>query len=496
MRGCPRTESLPGQVTSPCRSSAGPAAPFVPSDRLQVVKGTAGKYYLLHSQYGRLSRVGSGVLRFLHLTKRRPAGELLPVESWLLDRGFLVVKGSEQGRAWRTQRSREASAVRSGSCWHLLRLSLTTACNLRCHYCYLGQAPYSTSEWMSEDVARESIRAFFENLPALRTKAASIWLYGGEPLLAPRLTEAILDLIGDLSVEAPFQPAVEVTTNGTIFHPSLARGLRECAAQVTVSVDGVGHYHDEARTTSNGSGSFATVDRNIRRYLRNGIVPIASAVLTPQSVGGLSKLVDYCSDLGLRGLSVDRAMGMALSDNEVSLLVDGLLDAWRHADARGLHLDGFWRSSINALLDARSWKYCAAMGEELNIQPDGTIQPCPGIRVPIGTVANLRRAFAHPFYLRLAEEGAGNHPSCLRCPFTGFCKGGCVAERKPTPGEVWGPEASPHCRFVRELVGRVLHTPALMDRVFSPAQAPRRQDSSCAREDDRRSKGLPSDGGS
>src|SRR5204863_2366385 len=81
---------------------------------------------------------------------------------------------------------------------------------------------------------------------------------------------------------------------------------------VTISLDGLGTYHDSQRPFSNGLGSFTFVDRTITRLLNNGVIPHINVTVSQRNLDGLPALIDYI---------LQREMSFTLSyyrDNECS----------------------------------------------------------------------------------------------------------------------------------------------------------------------------------
>ena len=131
-----------------------------------------------------------------------------------------------------------------------LTLHLTTACNMRCGYCY---APPRPGEGMSLEVAEQAMDL------ALRSGGGDpvgLAFFGGEPLVElPRL-EAIVASAEARAARGEGPVRFKLTTNGLAMDDAFLDWAEAHRVKVAVSVDGVRAAHDAHRRLPGGGPSF------------------------------------------------------------------------------------------------------------------------------------------------------------------------------------------------------------------------------------------------
>jgi sulfatase maturation enzyme AslB (radical SAM superfamily) len=179
---------------------------------------------------------------------------------------------------------------------HTLQLVLTTACNLRCAYCYQDRKP---RRFMDEDTLEAAMRLLLRSAG----REAKLVLHGGEPLLAFPLVQRAVEL-----AEAERSPRMrvryETSTNGTLLGDERAAFLERHRVTTQVSFDGLPAAQDRRRP-----GSFALLDRRLRELRRarpsffEDCVEVA-ITLTGANLPALADSVDYFVDRGVRTIHV------------------------------------------------------------------------------------------------------------------------------------------------------------------------------------------------
>lgn len=117
---------------------------------------------------------------------------------------------------------------------------LTTACNLKCKYCYEGTAKVNC--YLSKDYAAKIVDYIVQDCD--KTKNLQISFHGGEPFLNYKIMEFI-----SLELENQLHSVVndisyQVTTNATILNEEIIEFLKDHKIEVTCSLDGTKETHD------------------------------------------------------------------------------------------------------------------------------------------------------------------------------------------------------------------------------------------------------------
>ena len=365
-----------------------------------------------------------------------------------------------------------------------LQLVLTSACNLRCAYCYQDHKP---RRFMDEDV----LRAALDLLLCSKGRQSKLVLHGGEPLLAfPLLRRAV----ERAEARRPGRKRLryETSTNGTLLDDERAAFLERHRIRTQVSFDGLPAAQDRRQP-----GSFALLDRRLRELRRSRPAFFEECVevaitLTGANLPLLADSVDYLLDLGVPTIHVSPRLPpdpdwRAESPAELRRQMARLCRLSR----RQLQRTG--RVAVSFLREERTrhrWSPPAmctiGTGLSLTVDVDGDVRGCapcvasyqsfdtPGLRewiapLRIGDVrapdlADRVRAFqarvrrARGVRDRRAAKRCGRR-RCARCPFLADCFV-CPVAIARIPGN-HDPRRIPeaHCLFNRVTLLHAAHFP-------------------------------------
>ena len=166
---------------------------------------------------------------------------------------------------------------------------LTTACNLKCKYCYEGTAKVNC--YLSKDYAAKIVDYIVQDCD--KTKNLQISFHGGEPFLNYKIMEFI-----SLELENQLHSVVndisyQVTTNATILNEEIIEFLKDHKIEVTCSLDGTKETHDSIRVFEENKGSYDIAMKNSLKLL--ALYPDLRVRMTVRSteVENLSKNIIY-----------------------------------------------------------------------------------------------------------------------------------------------------------------------------------------------------------
>ena len=168
-----------------------------------------------------------------------------------------------------------------------LYLIITEKCNLACKYC--RQNSSSSGHTMDETEIKDAIELFL----SLSQNPQSMVLYGGEVLLYPDLTIMAIDFIRSQVPNIP----VTIITNGMLLDEKIASELYKRDVFVIFSIDGPGEYHDIARVTRNGQGSYFEAIKGYYNYRNKGGRLGISCTIGPHTASNLDEIKDWIMDL-------------------------------------------------------------------------------------------------------------------------------------------------------------------------------------------------------
>jgi uncharacterized protein len=348
-------------------------------------------------------------------------------------------------------------------------LHVTNACNLRCGYCYIQKS----SEHMADDIAQRAINAIMRSATTNGYRHVHIKYAGGEASLRLQHVLNIHDYALEQAQKHGLTLKGTLLSNGVMLAQRTIEQLRARDIGVSLSLDGIGTYHDSQRTFSNGLGSFRYVDRTITRLLANGLVPSVNVTVSQRNLPGLIATLGYI---------LERDLPFKLSyyrENEHSAhladlhfkedqMIAGMLDAFAYIEK---HLPR--RRLLNSLIDKASTNaphsHVCSMGTSyLVIDQHGSVAKCPvEIKRPVTTIDA-----ADPLRIvRNDRTGVQAVPieekeGCRDCQWRYWCSGGCPTLTYRLTGR--NDIKSPNCRIYQALFPAALRLEALRLLTYTP----------------------------
>lgn len=140
----------------------------------------------------------------------------------------------------------------------LFTLWVTSACNLRCKYCYEGvEKPI---EFMTKETADEALNFISKTMQSKNMNDCRIVFHGGEPTLNMEIVEYVVNKMKtDFS---RFNIQYGMTTNSYKLTDDTMKFLVENIDDLSVSLDGKEESHNRNRIDGSGEGSFDNALKN------------------------------------------------------------------------------------------------------------------------------------------------------------------------------------------------------------------------------------------
>lgn len=164
-----------------------------------------------------------------------------------------------------------------------LELQITSACNLTCKHCYIGDEP-------RKELSTEQIRTVlteFEELQGLR-----VLITGGEPLLHRSFSE-INEMLPDFSVRKA------LFTNGMLLKKELLKTLK--VDEIQVSIDGLERAHDSLR----GTGTFRRALEAVKGALDSGFQVSVATMVHGGNLDDFDEMERRFKNMGIKDWTVD-----------------------------------------------------------------------------------------------------------------------------------------------------------------------------------------------
>lgn len=142
-----------------------------------------------------------------------------------------------------------------------LQLIMTTKCNLNCRYCYADGGNYG------EEKAVISKQVLDKVIEIVRKgNIGNILLFGGEPLIAYREIDYVLDALNDIE-----GLCYTMVTNLTYLNDDIIRIIKKYGIIITVSLDGPKKINDANRYFIDGKGTYDVILENLKKLTKENI---------------------------------------------------------------------------------------------------------------------------------------------------------------------------------------------------------------------------------
>ena len=256
---------------------------------------TAGEAGWHASRYNLLSVVpGTEHVAIVNLYKGTCA-ELTPLQLYLLSeiegldehhpmigqlaKGGFIVNFDE--RAALETKWRVACAMPREAVW--LTVCPTMACNFDCPYCFEADCHGKMTSEVQDDVVALAGRM----LDASHGKRLEVTWYGGEPLLAIDVIEALSHRLMELTKDRGATYNAQIVSNGYLFTQDIVDTLGRCNVTLAqITLDGVGATHDATRHLAGGGSTFERIVSNLRDLK----LPFTVSLRTNVHKGNLSQV--------------------------------------------------------------------------------------------------------------------------------------------------------------------------------------------------------------
>ena len=325
----------------------------------------------------------------------------------------------------------------------------TTACNLRCRYCYAARGRDNYAQLMEMDELRMAFRFLNDYCVENGFQSIHIVWHGGEPTLPgfSFMGEAI-DFYETLFESSGISVSNGIQTNLARLDDRLANLLvGRFSSSIGVSID----WNTGDRVWPDGHDSTPDVVDNIRRLQNLGAKITAISSVSSANIGNPTGMYGFFKALGVPFRSNrifpndtpgSDAGSSAVSSVEYASFICALIDTML-ADPVP-HVARTACDYIVSYLCNGSSLCC--LSEDctrsfLSIAPGGAIYPCNRFDTPCETVGDYRRDKPVDVRRRLLDFVRGSlsdnpetrllrEEKCPVCPWLSLCHSGCLHSRK------------------------------------------------------------------
>lgn len=329
----------------------------------------------------------------------------------------------------------------------LLLKPASSACNLRCAYCFY------TDEAQKRQVANygmmpeEVARAVVDKALAEAEGSISFLFQGGEPTLAG--LEFYRRFTALVEERAPKGLAVHyaIQTNGTLLDEEWCRFFSGKRFLVGLSLDGNRACHDHFRRDGAGRGTYDQVVRASRLLDRAGAEYNILAVVTNHLARHIQSVFSSLCKSGFRFQQyipcldpLDETRGgnsYSLSPAQYGNFLKALFDLWYQELERGEYYSIRFFDNLVWMLAGRQPEQCSMRGccsNQYLIEADGSVYPCDFYGLDPYKIGNVRNNSWRQLdqarkELGFVEQSQRVPEECCVCRWYALCRNGCRRDR-------------------------------------------------------------------
>jgi uncharacterized protein len=338
-------------------------------------------------------------------------------------------------------------------------LLLTTACTMRCRYCYASAGDGGTKH-MGIETARRGIAYVVRNAVEMGEPHAEIAFHGGgEPTVNWETLCAAAEYARRLCAEHGIGCNIALATNGVLNSRQIA-WIAANLDGLTVSFDGLPAVHDANRVLAGGGPSSARVLETLHQLDALHVHYAIRATVTVEHIPLLPESVRFIYTRSRpRSVQVEPVYRMGRGADAEIAETGGFIKAFRAAREIARELGGglaFSAARIGALTD----HFCAATRDSFCLSADGNVTSCYEVFAETHT-------WAAEFFYGSPDEGGGyrydmerverlraqsvhNRDFCRGCFARWTCGGDCYHKALVTNGRV-PIRGAGRCDIIREL---------------------------------------------
>lgn len=328
---------------------------------------------------------------------------------------------------------------------------VTTACNLRCSYCYEGlkKEPIFLTKMQSERIVLYIKQKIERKESELNCGVSKLFieLHGGEPLVN---FQGLKDFIETANkILAKHDISYQVTTNGTLLNDDKLVFLQRNVQSLTLSLDGDRCTNDLYRKDQAGNGTYAIVVKNGLKLLEK----FSERLRIRMTFN--AKTVECLADNILHLLNLRFKTIVALPDifdrnwDESSLSV-AEQQVERISEFR---LDSSVYVNLHDSLILQNKGVCTGGCDGENIFPNGDIYPCTmAAGLSEYLIGNISEGIINQKVETIREYSSRRIDACDGCAYYIYCDSvRCKIINKMANGDYYQPIAV-QCAFNRALL--------------------------------------------
>lgn len=314
-----------------------------------------------------------------------------------------------------------------------LTIAPTLACNFACPYCYETRDNHMMSQEVQDAIAN------LVSHRVQRDKPVGVTWYGGEPLLALDIIQALSDRFVSSCKNVEANYSAYIITNGYLLDDSAISTLLACGVHgAQITIDGPERVHDTRRILVGGGRSFKRIVDNAKQAMKRGITVDIRINVDRTNDDAVVELLELLADEGFSSCNVSfghvNAYTEACSSVESSCF-NVAEYAQKTVEYQKALLNFGFKCERYPLYPGVKANYCCAdNASSVVIDPLGYLYKCWN---DVGVHQKSVGSVLHPTELTASEQmnlaryvlwSPFEHDDCVACKLLPICMGGCPYE--------------------------------------------------------------------
>lgn len=340
----------------------------------------------------------------------------------------------------------------------------SSACNLRCRYCFYADIAQNRSVGHMGMMQPETVDFLLNEAFANIDPSGEIHFafQGGEPTLAG--LPFFLDFTKKVDGLKPRNVCVSysIQTNGTLIDEAWVAFLKQYDFLVGISLDGYKDLHNYYRVDAQGKETWKCVSQTFRTLNQAGVRTNALCVVTAQCAKHPDKIYRELKKLGAEYMQfipcldpieeVRGTMPFSLTPKAYGQFLCKLFDAWYDDWTKeNYHSIRLFDDYINIMLGDNSRSTCSTCGRcgvYYVVEGDGSVYPCDFFVLDqwkMGKIGEnpLDQMAASQQAKDFLSWGQKKPEECASCRWRRLCNGGCKND--------WERSGEPHNHYCESL---------------------------------------------
>ncbi len=352
-----------------------------------------------------------------------------------------------------------------------LTLHLTTACNMRCSYCYAPPAARACdAHVMTADVAGQALEL---GARLNGDGSCGIVFFGGEPLLCKDVIYATVERACEMERGRAGRFHFKITTNGLLCDDDFLDYSVRNDILIAMSFDGVAAAQDAHRRLPDGSGSYDRLIDRLRALLEVRPYSSVITVVNPDTARRLAESIAFLiEDVGVRYAIVSLNFAADWTEEDFAVLkkqYDWLADRYIEWTRRNRK---FYFSPFEVKLSSHINRHCyrkercELARRQLSVDPAGYLYPC--VQFPKAGPASpwclghVSTGIDEEVRERIHDNSEAEKAFCTPCAIRERCNNTCGCLNWQTTGSINGisPVLCRHEQLlvpIADRIGRVLY---------------------------------------